>query len=390
MMSRPKTKDQRSKTFGVRVFGATAGAVFSLVFGLGSFVFTQSPSWPQFRNTPNLSGVAAERFDPPLKVLWTYSAGESVESSAAIENGVAYVGSMSGELHAIGLRDGKARWKYRAVSADTGIGESSPAVAGGLVYIGDLAGVVHAVNASTGKAAWTFKTQGEIKSSPVVSGNTLLIGSYDGHLYGLDAKSGKARWKVRTDNYVHATPTVANGIAYFGGCDEVFHGVRISDGREVFSMPAGAYTAASAVITGGVAYFGTFDNDVVAIDLAKRTIKWSYKDDARQFPFYSSAAFANGTIVIGGRDKLVHGIDSATGRGRWTMQTRARVESSPLISGSVAWVGSNDGRLYAINVTTGRKLWEWEAGGPISASPALAQGVLVIGTQDGQVYGLSK
>jgi len=72
------------------------------------------------------------------------------------------------------------------------------------------------------------------------------------------------------------------------------------------------------------------------------------------------------------------------------VQTRARVESSPLIAGSVAYVGSNDGRLYAINVTTGRKLWEWEAGGPISASPALANGVLVIGTQDGVVYGLGK
>jgi outer membrane protein assembly factor BamB len=129
---------------------------------------------------------------------------------------------------------------------------------------------------------------------------------------------------------------------------------------------------------------------VVAIDLAAKKIKWTYKDETRQFPFYSSAAFANGTIVIGGRDKFVHGIDSGTGRARWTLQTRARVESSPLISGSAAWVGSNDGRLYAINVTTGRKLWEWEAGGPLSASPALADGVLVIGTQDGQVFGLGK
>src|SRR5687768_10848915 len=162
-----------------------APLAFSLVFDLSSSVLSQSPSWTQFRGTSNLSGVASERLDAPLKVLWTYQAGESVESSAAIANGVAYVGSMSGELHAIGLRDGRARWKYRAAPADRGIGESSPAISGGLVYIGDLAGTLHAVDASTGKAAWTFKTQGEIKSSPVVSGGTVLIGSYDGHLYGL-------------------------------------------------------------------------------------------------------------------------------------------------------------------------------------------------------------
>jgi hypothetical protein len=189
----------------------------------------QSSSWSQFRGTANLSGVSAERLDPPLRVLWTYAAGESVESSAAISGDVAYVGSMSGELHAIGLRDGKARWKYRAAPADRGIGESSPAVSGGLVYIGDLAGVLHAVDASTGKAAWTFKTNGEIKSSPVVAGGTVLIGSYDGHLYGLDAKTGKERWKVMTENYVHATPAVVNGIAYFGGCDEVCERFTLED-----------------------------------------------------------------------------------------------------------------------------------------------------------------
>ena len=65
-------------------------------------------------------------------------------SSAAIADGVVYVGSGNGELHAVNLADGKAKWKYKA--SEDGIGESSPAVAGGLVYIGDLAGVVHAVD----------------------------------------------------------------------------------------------------------------------------------------------------------------------------------------------------------------------------------------------------
>src|SRR5690606_35265081 len=193
-------------------FWLLAAGVWLLAPGISATA--QSPSWPQFRNTASLSGVSSERLDPPLKVLWTYQAGESVESSAAIVNDVAYVGAMDGKLHAIGLGDGKARWTYDA-APDISIGESSPAVANGIVYIGDLAGVLHAVDASSGKAVWTFKTDMEIKSSPVVTGNTVLIGSYDGHLYGLDAKTGKERWKLLTDSYVHATPTVVDGIAYF-------------------------------------------------------------------------------------------------------------------------------------------------------------------------------
>ena len=84
------------------------------------------------------------------------------------------VGTASGELIAVGLADGKLRWRYKAGEA---IGESSPTVANCHVYVGDLIGVVHAVNIADGKPAWTFKTQSEIKSSPVVVGDVLLMGS---------------------------------------------------------------------------------------------------------------------------------------------------------------------------------------------------------------------
>ena len=114
-------------------------------------VYAQTGDWPQFRANPSLTGVASVPLPASLKLLWTYDAGGAVESSAAIVGGVAFVGSGSGEIHAVDLATGKARWKYRAVSGDLGIGESSPAVSGGTVYIGDLAGVLHAVDAATGK-----------------------------------------------------------------------------------------------------------------------------------------------------------------------------------------------------------------------------------------------
>jgi eukaryotic-like serine/threonine-protein kinase len=171
--------------------------------------------WAQFRGTPPLTGASDARLPDSLKVRWTYDAGDVIESSAAIVDGVVYVGSATGELHALNLGDGSVRWKYKASSA--GIGESSPTVSGGLVYIGDLDGVLHAVDVSSGKAAWTFKTGTEIKSSPVVVDDKVLIGSYDAHLYAVNAKTGTVVWKVRTDGYVHATPAVLDGVAYITG-----------------------------------------------------------------------------------------------------------------------------------------------------------------------------
>ena len=65
--------------------------------------------WPQFRGNPQLTGVAAGPVPANLKLLWTYDAGESIESSAAIAGGTAYVGSQSKDLLAISLATGKLR-----------------------------------------------------------------------------------------------------------------------------------------------------------------------------------------------------------------------------------------------------------------------------------------
>ena len=121
----------------------------------------QKDDWPQFRGNNQLTGVSTSAVPKTLKLLWTYDAGEPVESSAAIADGVVYIGSGAGYLSAVDLATGKPRWKYKV--SQEGVGESSAAVRNGAVYIGDLAGVFHAVDARTGKALWTYKTGAEIK-----------------------------------------------------------------------------------------------------------------------------------------------------------------------------------------------------------------------------------
>src|SRR5205807_9465787 len=86
----------------------------------------QKDDWPQFRGNHALTGVATSNPTKTLKLLWTYDAGEPVESSAAIADGVVYVGSGAGFLSAVDLATGKARWKYKV--SQEGVGESSPAV----------------------------------------------------------------------------------------------------------------------------------------------------------------------------------------------------------------------------------------------------------------------
>ncbi len=185
---------------------------------------------------------------------------------------------------------------------------------------------------------------------------------------------------------MHSTSAVQNGVIYLGGCDERFPAVRLADGKVLFEIPLGAYTGASTAVDGTRAYVGTFNHDVVGIDLQAKKIIWRYRDPDREFPYYSSAALANGRVIVGGRDKSVHAIDAATGKGVWKFATRARVDSSPAIAGGRVYVGSSDGKFYVLDAQTGRKLWEYEVGDALTASPAIAAGRVVIGAQDGRLY----
>jgi eukaryotic-like serine/threonine-protein kinase len=343
---------------------------------------TPANNWAQFRGNQSLTGVSQSNVPASLKQLWTYEAGESIESSAAIVGGTVFVGSQKGELVALSLENGSVYWKFPTGNP---IGESSPAYNNGVVYIGDLGGWLNAINATDGKKLWAFKANGEIKSSPVVVGDRVLIGSYDENLYCLSAHNGSLIWKFKTNGPVHSTPGIAEGMAFIAGCDELFRAIRISDGKEVFNVSSGAYTGASPALRGGFAFYGTFDNEVLGVNLAGRKVGWRYEHPERKFPFYSSAAVTSARIVVGGRDKLVHGL-TLQGKAAWTFATRARVESSPAIADGRVFVGSNDGRFYVLSLSNGAKLWEFDAGAPLSASPAIANGRIVIGSQDGRLY----
>ncbi len=163
-------------------------------------------------------------------------------------------------------------------------------------------------------------------------------------------------------------------VAFIAGCDATFRAIRIADGKQAYEITIGAYTGASPVVANGRAYFGTFENEVMALDIAGRKILWRFSDPARQFPFYSSGALSAGRLVIGGRDKLVRAFDPASGKQAWEFATRARVDSSPVIAGNRVFVGSSDNRLYILNLQTGEKQWEFDTGGAVTSSPAIAAG----------------
>ena len=344
--------------------------------------------WAQFRGDAALTGVATDALPAAPALVWTFEAGDGVESTPAIAGGTVYVGSRDGRLYALDLATGKERFRYQA----DGEIKSSPAVRGGVVFVGDEAGSFHAVDGRTGARRWKVETGGAVTSSANFAAEgqrtRVLFGSYDNFLYAVDAASGELAWKLETESYVHATPAIAGGVVYVAGCDGFLRAVRARDGREVGKVALGGYAAASAAVAAGRAFVGTFENEVVAVSLEPLAVAWRFRDAAREFPFYASPAVGSAAVVVGGRDKHVRALDAATGKQRWSFATPARVDASPVIAGDRVVAASLSGDLYVLSLATGKELWRYDAGAPLAASPSVGGGYLVVATNDGTVLAL--
>lgn len=337
--------------------------------------------WRLFRGDAALTGRVAHALPSALETLWLFEAGDAIESTPAVADGIVYLTSVDGHLYAIDLTSGKARWKYDGGAPI----KSSPAVGEREVYFGDEDGVFHAVAIEDGTSRWKFSAEAEIVSSANLVEDKILFGSHDENIYCLNVR-GELQWKVRTEGFVYGTPAVYDGRVMSAGCDGIMRVLALADGSEQLRVELGGYVGASPAIVAGKAYVGTFENQVLGVDLEQGKLLWSYENPDRKFPYLSSAATDGKRVVIGGRDKLIHALDAESGKRVWSYAAGASVDSSPVIVGERVFVGTGKGKLLALALATGKELWSFDTGSGISGSPAVADGRLLIGTTDGQLF----
>jgi outer membrane protein assembly factor BamB len=339
--------------------------------------------WPTFRGNAAQTGVAACSLSDRLKLLWTCEAGAPVESTAAIQDGVAYLGTMKGDLLAIDLATGKPKWRYKAQGAI----EASPGIHDGKLFFGTSQGVLHAVSAATGEKLWTFEAAGQIVGSANFTGGNVLFGSYDHFLYCLAQDTGKVVWKFETDAELHASPCIADGAVVIGGCDAQLRVIDAAGGTQRGILQLSFNVASSPDFDGKRIFVSTYDNHMYCVDPSDDVLRkvWDVKV-AEDMHFRASPALSGDRVIFAGQDGVVRCMAKADGRELWKFRARGEIDSSPVIAGDRVFFGSNDGTLCALKVADGAKVWSFAAGAEITASPAIGEGRLVIGARDGAVY----
>ena len=395
-LKKPKATAQRRVTATLKRLMATAQrrvtATFFILALLLSIANVTLGNWVSFRGNPQLTGVSDSKLPDNPQLLWTFQAGDMIESTAAVVDGTVYIGALDGILYAIDAETGEKRWTYQTNSSI----KASPAIHDGIVYFGDGDGVFHAVDINTHTMKWQFQTEGEIISSANFAGDRVLFGSYDGFLYCLNRENGALVWKFETEGYVHGTPGVwtapesgsgdPKNFVIVTGCDSYLRVINIDDGIQTQQVELGAYVAASPAISQNRVYCGTYGTEILGVALDTGEMAWRYRHPRRQFPFFASAALTEDSVIIGGRDKMVHAISRETGEPIWTYTTKSSIESSAVIAGTRAFLGTTRGLFIALDITTGEPVWEFATGSSITASPSVSDGKIYIGTEDGILY----
>jgi len=153
----------------------------------------RAESWPMFRGSPALLGVANGRLPGKLSLLWSFKTGGPVKSSPAIEQNQVFFGSGDGNVYALSFADGKKLWEAKTGGAI----ESSPLVLENKVYIGSSDSWLYAFETTSGKVSWKYQTGEKILGAPnwIKAGNELriLVGSYDFKLHCVES----APWQTR-------------------------------------------------------------------------------------------------------------------------------------------------------------------------------------------------
>ena len=191
--------------------------------------------WALFRGDSSSTGVSPFCLPQDLSLLWTFEVEEGAfEATAAIVDGVVFLGDLDGKFFALRLDDGEKLWEFKTEEQAGFV--ASPAVQGGQIYVGDIDGRLYCFDAANGEVRWSFLTGAEINSSANFYKENVLVGSQDATLYCLQAESSELVWKHSIDDQVRCTPTVVENRAFLVGCDAKLHIIDLETGENVAAV----------------------------------------------------------------------------------------------------------------------------------------------------------
>lgn len=444
---------------------AVAAALALTASTLAGFATASAPAvaatyqdWPTYlQNTsrtaattdPNLSVANASL----LKLNWTSATGGPVVSEAAVVGTTAYVGSWDGYEYAVSTIDGSVTWKtYVGITNDAACNPatlgvtSSAAVVNGVVYVGGGDSYWYALNATTGAVLWKVYTGDNSQtgahynwSSPLIANGSAYVGVasncdnplVQGHLMKIDLTSnqvaadynfvpsgqlGGGIWTSPTYDTTTNTVFVSSGtlnnytqtqsqaivaldattLAYKSSWQLPFEAAVIDSDwgtTPTLTTDASGDQLLAVANKNGILY--TFNrNNLAAGPIWQRQIAIGGACPTCGNGSIASGIFANGVLYFAGGNNVVNGrgaggsitaFDPGSGNTLWVRQTDQPILGSPAYVNGM--IGEVEGSTFeVVNASNGALLYSYVLPATVYGGVSIAQSQFYVGALDGKLY----
>jgi outer membrane protein assembly factor BamB len=296
-------------------------------------------------------------FKPTMtpKVMWQTNLGESLEYdfTPAVEAGMVYAASATGEIAKIDAATGKQVWRINAgepLSGGVGLGPN-------LVLVGTPKAYVMAYDQS-GKLLWKSKVSSEVLSIPQVTDDLVIVRAGDSRIFGLNAKDGSRKWV-----YERAYPALslrssagvvlADGAVYAGFAGGKMIALRAEDGKIIWevsvALPKGtteieriADITSQPFVDGALVYAVAYQGKIAGVDRATGKAAWS-----REISSYTGLSAEDARVYVAHASGSVYALEYSSGKTFWRQGSlKNRLLSSPLPLGGIVAVGDVQGYIH--------------------------------------------
>lgn len=163
-----------------------------------------------------------------------------------------------------------------------GFSYSSAAMHNGIIFVGNLDYRLYALDAATGKMLWRYKTEAPVTSSPTVSGTQVYFGSNDGNVYDINVENMQkptVRWKVPTRDWINSSVRLDAGMAFIGSNDRRLYALDENTGGAKWSFATKGPTISVPAIFKNLVFVagGAGDGHVYALNKKTGDLHWRFR-----------------------------------------------------------------------------------------------------------------
>ena len=266
------------------------------------------------------------------------------------------------------------------------------------LFVGDASGTFYSLIINDGSVNWKFKVNEAIYSTPIIKDNYVIFGSADSSIYCLDTNDGTQLWKYKTNAAVLGCPVIKDNIVFIGASDRNFRAIDIETGKLSWEyLGLNGFVETRPAIYDDKILFGAWDQNFYCLDSNTGKLIWNWKSD-KEGTFYSPAAcwpvVSDGIVFIVAPDRKLTAIDIDSGNELWrTGKYKVRETIGISEDGKIIFARTMNDTILALPVSKNLSEPIWltncNFGYDISSAQIVEKdGVIYYPTKNGMIYAL--